>query len=236
MVNPTDARERDVRFFLRVVDDFGSSTESFFGRIYNGLRRKQVRRSDGRTEQIAALQRANRELTAQVREAQTVSARLRSVFARIDEGVIMQDTDGRMVLMNDAAYRLMGSVKAFWDSDLGRLFTQAQQQRGVSTNELQPAGPPIRVEVNDRVLGAQLAYVSTPGGEALGTLIVLRDVTHEAIADRLRDEFVTQISHELRTPLTVIKGMSEVLINQPTDRPPNRRFLEAIGRNAAVLD
>jgi signal transduction histidine kinase len=61
-------------------------------------------------------------------------------------------------------------------------------------------------------------------------------VTREALADRLKDQFVTQITHELRTPLTAIKGMSEVLLNQPSDRPPNRKFLEAIGRNAAILD
>jgi signal transduction histidine kinase len=236
MDSPVEARERDVRFFLGIVNDFGSSTESFFGRIYHGLRRKQVRKSDGRTEQILALQRANRELTAQVREARTVSARLQAIFARIDEGVVMQDTDGRIVHMNESAHRLLGSVKAFWDSELGRLFAQAQERRAAQTDELQPAGPPIRVQINDQIIGAQLAYVATPTGEPLGTLIVIRDVTREALADRLRDEFVTQISHELRTPLTVIKGMSEVLINQPADRPPNHKFLEAIGRNAAILD
>ena len=65
---------------------------------------------------------------------------------------------------------------------------------------------------------------------------VTSDAVKEALTDRLRDEFVTQITHELRTPLTAIKGMSEVLLGQPEDRPPNRKFLEAIGRNAAILD
>ena len=105
-----------------------------------------------------------------------------------------------------------------------------------TAGEMEPIGPPIRIQVNDRILGAQLAAVASPDGVSLGTLIVLRDVTREALADRLKDQFVTQITHELRTPLTVIKGMSEVLLGQPADRAPYRKFLEAIGRNAAILD
>ncbi len=63
-----------------------------------------------------------------------------------------------------------------------------------------------RVEVNDRVIGAQLAIVADPTGNRLGTVLMLRDVTRDALADRLKDQFVTQMSHELRTPLTTYQG------------------------------
>jgi two-component system phosphate regulon sensor histidine kinase PhoR len=232
-----DAHEREVRGLLRVVDEFGSAAERFFDRLYRGLTRKQSQAAGGRPDrdQLSALRQANRELTARVRKAETVSARLQSVFASIGEGVIMQDIEGRVVLMNEAAHQLLGSVRAFWESELGRLFEEARKQP-TPTSEMETIGPPVRVQVNNRIVGAQLASVATPDGEPLGTLIVLRDVTREALADRLKDEFVTQITHELRTPLTVIKGMSEVLLGQPEDRPPNRKFLEAIGRNSAILD
>ncbi len=241
-----EARERDVQSFLRMVDDLGLATERFFGRIYEGLRRRQdtspldqtqrrhKRGQDDGPDPVTTLRRMNRELSSQAREAQIMASRLEAIFSRIDEGVIMQDTEGRIVLMNEAAHGLLGSTKAFWESDLGRLFENSRQKP--SGNELEPLGPPIRVQVNDRILGAQVASAATPDNLPLGTVIVLRDVTREALSDRLRDEFVTQISHELRTPLTAIKGMSEVLLNQPEDRPPNHKFLEAIGRNAAVLD
>ena len=67
-------------------------------------------------------------------------------------------------------------------------------------------------------------------------MIVLRDVTREALTERLQDQFVTAISHELRTPMAVIKGMSEVILGQQDGTPPNRRFLEALGRNVDILD
>src|SRR5260221_976199 len=231
-----DARERDVRSLLRTVDEFGSATESFFGRLYRGLNRKQ-NRTNGRPDpdQITALRAANRELVARAKNAQTVTARLQAVFATIGEGVVMQDTEGRLVLMNDAAHKLVGRVRVVWESELGRMFEAARNIK-VSRGGMERIAPPLRVQVNDRILGAQLAAVAMPNGAPLGTLIVLRDVTREALADRLKDEFVTQISHELRTPLTAIKGMSEVMLNQPDDRPPSRKFLAAIGLNAAILD
>ncbi len=233
-----DARERAVRGFLAMVEEFGFAAERFFDRIYRGLNRKRARTgvpgSLPDPDQMSALRQANRELTQRVRDAENISTRLQAVLASISEGVIVQDTEGRIVLMNEAAYTLLGNTKAFWESELARLFEQAHGAPIESEMEL--VGKPVRIQANNRILGAQLAAVATPGGQPLGTLMVLRDVTREALADRLKDEFITQITHELRTPLTAIKGMSEVLLGQPEDRPPNRKFLDAIARNAAILD
>src|SRR5258708_17015720 len=232
-----DARERDVLSMLHVVDEFGSAAERFFDRLYRALSRKQSSQYQSRPDpdQLTALREGNRELGGRGKGGETIAARLQVVFASIGEGVVMQDTEGRIVLMNEAARYLLGSQRTFWESELGRMFEAAREQKHM-TSEMEPVGRPVRVRVSDRILGAQLAAVATPDGDPLGTLIVLRDVTKEALTDRLRDEFVTQITHELRTPLTAIKGMSEVLLGQPEDRPPNRKFLEAIGRNAAILD
>jgi signal transduction histidine kinase len=190
----------------------------------------------------------NRDLSARVRASELLSTRLKAVFASLSEGIVMQDAEGRIVLINKSAEVLLGSIKNFWDSELGRLFNSAhtypttavvsysEREEGRTVTEMELIGVPLKVAVNNKVIGAQLALVSSVDGERLGTVIVLRDVTEEALAARLKDEFVTAITHELRTPLTAIKGMSEVLMSQPPDRPPNRKFLEAIGRNAAILD
>ena len=69
-----------------------------------------------------------------------------------------------------------------------------------------------RFEVGKRVLAAHSAPVRTEDGEHLGTVIVLRDVTAEDEADRLKDAFIDHVSHELRTPLTSIKGYSELML------------------------
>jgi two-component system phosphate regulon sensor histidine kinase PhoR len=228
------AREDVVWNLLRFVDDFGRASEGFFKRLYQGLRRKPVQRSP-EPDQESALRQANRELSMRLHHLQTLAARLEAIFARLEEGVIMQSPEGRVVLINDAAMRLIGSMRLFWESDLGRLFKQAHDLPD-ATAELEPIGKPLRVQINNRILGVRLSAVRAQDGSALGTLLLLTDATRETLADRLKDQFVTQLTHELRTPLTAIKGMSEVLLSAPSDRPPNRKFLEAIGRNVNTLD
>jgi len=220
-------RAGSVMNMLDSVDELGSTTERLFDRLYRGLRRKRRGRDEQTRLQVEQLQ-----LLAESQS--TDIARLTGVLAVINEGVIMQDTEGRIVLMNQAARDLLGSVRLFWDSDLGKMFAAARHQTALD-GEI-TLGQAQRVEVNDRVIGAQLAIVADEDGTRLGTVLMLRDVTRDALSDRLKDQFITQMSHELRTPLAAIKGMSDVLLALPEDRPPNRKFLEAISRNVAVLD
>ena len=234
MSNPQNSASADrtgpVANMLESVDELGSHTGRLFGRLYGGLRRKRRERDAVFTQTRLQVDRLSKLAERQA----TDITRLTGVLAVISEGVIMQDTEGRIVLMNQAARDLLGSVRHFWDSELGQMFAAARHQTTLE-GEI-TLGEAQRVEVNDRVIGAQLAIVADPQGVRLGTVLMLRDVTRDALADRLKDQFITQMSHELRTPLAAIKGMSDVLLAVPEDRPPNRKFLEAISRNVAVLD
>ena len=69
-----------------------------------------------------------------------------------------------------------------------------------------------RVELeNSRIALIHLAPVILED-DFLGTVSILRDITHEVEVDRLKSEFVATVSHELRTPMTAIKGYVEMLI------------------------
>ena len=63
---------------------------------------------------------------------------------------------------------------------------------------LRADGLPIPVEVTATPL--------IDDGEAIGAVVVFRDVTQRREVDRLKSEFVSMVSHELRTPLTAIRG------------------------------
>jgi signal transduction histidine kinase len=218
---------------LNRVNSLGTATERLFSRLYNGLRRRS-----GRQVQIerARLEgERNRQLQRAVRRRDLEIERLNSILATIDEGIIMQDMEGRIILVNAAARKLIGSRKDFWESELGNLFNAYQDVTHVES-ELAPLGEPTRIQINNMIVGAQVAAVADKEGNRLGTMIVLRDVTRDALAERLKDQFVTAISHELRTPMAVIKGMSDVIMGQPADKPPNRRFLETLSRNVDILD
>lgn len=217
---------------LHRVNSLGTATERLFSRLYSGLRQRtgasQARRQPSPADRQRQLERAIRRRDLEIE-------RLNSILAAIDEGIIMQDLEGRVVLVNAAAKKLIGSRKDIWESELGSLFNAYRDVTTVDS-ELAPLGEPTRIQVNNLIVGAQVAAVADSHGKRLGTMIVLRDVTRDALSERLKDQFVTAISHELRTPMAVIKGMSDVILGQPKDRPINQRLLETLSRNVDILD
>ncbi|MBN1286432.1 MAG: PAS domain-containing protein, partial [Anaerolineae bacterium] len=89
-----------------------------------------------------------------------VTLRAGAILKSLAEGVVVQDLGGRIVMMNDAAKKLLGSQKAFWNSPLARLSAMYRHVTQLD-DELQQLGEPARVEVNDRILGATAAAVAT---------------------------------------------------------------------------
>lgn len=63
-----------------------------------------------------------------------------------------------------------------------------------------------------RELSLQVLPVKGPEGGLIGRLCVMRDVSAEREADRMKSDFVSLVSHELRTPLTSIKGYVDLLL------------------------
>ena len=65
--------------------------------------------------------------------------------------------------------------------------------------------------------------VHDSAGELIGRIIVIREITAEREAARLKSELVATVSHELRTPLTGVLGFAELLMHHDLDddtRPP----------------
>jgi signal transduction histidine kinase len=230
---PPQSDPQEIQGILSRVNSLGTATERVFSRLYTSFNRRSRLQSE--IEKTRALQRRNQQLVHIARRREEELERLNGILASIDEGIIMQDTEGRIVLINAAARKLLGSQRNFWESELGTLF-DTYRDIVLLDNELTPLGEPMRVQVNNRILGAQVAAVGGKDNQRIGMMIVLRDMTRDTLSDRLKDQFITAISHELRTPMAVIKGMSEVVLGQPEGAPVNRRVLETIGRNVDILD
>jgi PAS domain S-box-containing protein len=162
-------------------------------------------------------------LGAMLRSQQVEASKNRAILESIADGVMVADADGRIVLLNPAAERLLnlsaeilgepagafvglyGAAGAAWS----RAIAQWQRDPGA----YQPGEYLAeRFEVEDkRVISVHLAPV-TAGDDYLGSVSLFRDITREVEVDRLKTEFVTTVSHELRTPLTPIKGYVDALL------------------------
>jgi signal transduction histidine kinase len=248
MSDKANDQAQEIGGALRRVNQLGAATERLFSRLFASLNQRAHAESERearmrrKAELESKIQRArlavvqNRQLKASLRQKQQDIERLDGILAHITEGIIMQDLDGKVVFINKAAHNLLGSYKNFRDTELGRLFDTYSQTHSLDS-EIVPLGEPDKVQVNNRILGAQVAAVANDKGERLGTMIVLRDVTQESLADRIKTQFVTALSHELKTPMTIIKGMADVLKHMPADnKEATKRPLETLIRNVDVLD
>ena len=229
---------------LGEVHRFGSASESLFRRLYRGLNRRQRLEDELRRQRILAGRQAAQNESLQGRYQQLQSdhsrraselERLQAVLGSLDEGIIMQDPNGKVTMMNRAAEAMLGGKKAFWDSALGTLFERyrdVQQTRA----ELTPLGESDEIPLNNRIVRAQLIAVGDEDMRRIGTVIILRDVTYDALAERLKDGFARHIAEDMERPVSVIKLAAELLSGQPEDSAVNQRLLEKLLNNVDILD
>src|SRR5690349_7786935 len=105
---------QDMNGSLKRIHLLGSATSELFSRLYSGLaRRSQLTEAQSALAQSAKaaqeLSDHNQRLRKMLLERHAEVDRLHSILASIDEGIIMQDTEGRIVMMNEAAKSFLGN-------------------------------------------------------------------------------------------------------------------------------
>lgn len=229
---------------LGEVHRFGSASESLFRRLYRGLNRRRQLEEELRRQRALAGQQAAQHDSLQRRYQQLQSdhsrraselERLQAVLGSLDEGIITQDPKGKVTMMNGAAEAMLGGKKAFWDSALGTLFERYRDVRETRA-ELTPLGESDEMPLNNRIVRAQLIAVGDENRRRIGTVIILRDVTYDALAERLKVGFARHIAEEMESPVSVIKLAAELLSGQPEDSAVNQRLLEKLLNNVDILD
>jgi PAS domain S-box-containing protein len=190
-----------------------------------------------------------RELGRMLRHQQEEGSKSQAILTSIADGVVVNDAQGRTVLVNPGAERILDtSGEQLVDRDFQALFSlfSAQcREEALAAMEVLLGAPTsgvpkafkMTLEVDSRVILAHLSPVLTQRGDFLGVVTVLRDITREVEADQAKSEFVSNVSHELRTPMTAIKGYTDLLYTRAVGpiNEEQERFLGIIKSNADRL-
>jgi two-component system phosphate regulon sensor histidine kinase PhoR len=179
-----------------------------------------------------------RELGRRMMELSQDRGRMEAILAGMLEGVIVVNAQGRVILANDAARRMVKPegqtpgqhyVEVLRHPDIGAMLGRALNGQTPEGLEFSPPRD------SNRTIVARAAPVTTEG--APGAVLVLHDITDLRHADRMRRDFVANVSHELRTPLTAIQGYVEALQDEDPPNPDEAgRFLEIIARQASRME
>lgn len=193
------------------------------------------------TEQV----RAKREIEALAQLMEERSARQDSIIASMTDALWVYDASGLVVDVNPAAVSLFGLGSRREAIDRGSLYEFSLRYpdgRVVPMDEM-PYIRALRGEIVPDYLAVgrhlitgkdiDLSIATAPiqsGGNVVGAVLVMRDITGLQELDRKKDEFLSVASHELRTPLTTIKGYTQLLSQTVNDisREDRVTYLSAV--------
>ena len=158
-----------------------------------------------------------------------------AIIESLEDGVVLIDSAGIVTHINEIAALIMdiepsdalGSPFDDLSSNSPHYRRVRDALRGV--RRAAPDGP--RTEVQLHVRGRDHSYVLKPiplhrtEGAALGTLLILQDVTYLRDQDRARSNLVETLSHELRTPLTSLALSAQLLQREEAGLDPHQREL-----------
>ena len=159
-----------------------------------------------------------------LRNQQEEASRSQAILESVADGVLVTSAENRISFVNTSVQNMLGPEAAelvgqpldkfsSFFGEPGQAWVSAIY-RWADAPALYAAGDTYaeRVELgNSRIALIHLAPVILEE-DFLGTVSILRDITHEVEVDRLKSEFVATVSHELRTPMTAIKGYVEMLM------------------------
>ena len=220
-----------------------------------------IRRLVGKTAQLAAgdlTARADDERATEIDElasgfnemAETLELRRAELGAVLDsttDGLLMADMDGRIVFSNAAMNGFAESIGVVGENVYERILSVARRTahaeefaeayaRIAENPEEEYESEFVLLDVGRTFVG-HTAPVRDVGGELLGRIFTLREITREREAEQVKDEFVATVSHELRTPLTSIRGFLDLLLAGEGGEltADQRRFLTVVQRNSERL-
>jgi len=167
--------------------------------------------------------------------------RTEAVIHSIAEGLVVVDDKGKVIMMNPAAEKLLGTSKK---NKIGKEVTEnLSDEHLISLSKDGPDQDKKEIEVvsgqadTKKVLRASSAVIEDGNGQTVGMVSVLSDITKQKELDRMKSMFVASVTHELRTPLLAIGKSIALMLTKTTGEltEAQEHFLAIADRNLKRL-
>jgi two-component system, OmpR family, sensor histidine kinase SenX3 len=152
---------------------------------------------------------------------------LERVFGSTDEGLVVVDRSGSVVLANARARELGVVQDGKPDARAAAACAQVRQRGAPVAVDLSPLDP------RGRRPAAVLAHVR-PLGDG-HTMVEAVDTSDAVRLEATRRDFVANVSHELKTPVGAVGLLAEAILDAADDADEVRRFGTKIVREANRL-
>jgi two-component system sensor histidine kinase AtoS len=221
------------RIKVRSADEIGELATTF-NQMTNDLQVQQ-----------AALQEANRELDAQLKEVSNLERYNARILASMTNGLVTLNMEGRVVKWNDMAARITGypvsAVEGQLCQDLFaktpsflRILLDGIQAKGVwwdrGVSFVRPDGREVPLEIN-------ISLLEDENGQTTGLLGIFRDLSllreleqRLRRADRLAavGRMAAMVAHEIKNPLVALKTFVDMVPRRAKDPAFIARFQDIV--------
>jgi len=160
-------------------------------------------------------------------ERERLLAESEATFAAIADGIIVYDTHGQIVRMNAEAWRLSGYTVEDAERPSHERMALLRMSRADGTPFAVEETPMHRaLQRQEIVVGetmvlhlrehthwvsASAAPIMREGGQILGVIVTLTDITRLHEMQEQMKTFIHMVSHDLRAPLTITNGYVDLL-------------------------
>ncbi len=206
----------------------------------DGLKTKLDTLEQEVTRHAAAVEQLKKENTRIASEKQ----RIDNIVHNMAEGMVVVDSDGKILLVNSVAEALLGITK----NDIGRPIKEVVKNehlltltKRISTKKDEVVEKDIELagadESTRKILRASSAVVEDHNGNTVGMVTMLNDITKQKEIEGLKSQFLSNVSHELRTPLVAIEKSVALILNKSTGEisQTQNEFLTIAERNLKRL-
>lgn len=169
-------------------------------------------------------------------ELMSTKTKLQAILFSIEDGIVMVDFKGKILLLNDSAKKMMGIQKKFPYEKKFLDYIDDPFVKDKLSSILEAKENALEIELivpqgQDKLfLKATKNLVTTAKGEVLGRVIALRDVTLEKQLETMKDDFIHSVTHDLKSPLTSVQGFLKLFLENeigPVTKE-QKHYLEAM--------